>query len=447
MISRTRALAELKAPRYTSYPTAPQFSAAITSEHYESWLSALAKSAPLSLYIHVPYCANLCHYCGCHTKAVRRRDPVDAYADRLVEEFALIGARTGSRRVGYLHWGGGTPSLLGAERIDELVARLNDTFDLTTDCQHVFELDPRYVTRDLARTLARLGVTRVSLGVQEFAAPVQAAIGRVQPFSVVERAVLALRGRGIGRINFDLMYGLPHQTIDDIRRTVGLAALLEPQRVAYFGYAHVPWFKTHQRLIDEAALPNALQRLEQAEIASSALTAHGYEAVGFDHFARPDDDLAVAARSGRLRRNFQGYTTDQAAALIGFGASAIGQFPQGFVQNAPDLGGYARAIAAGRPATVRGIAVSPEDRVRGHIIERLMCDFSVDLDGVASTSEVATDFRREREELTPLEAEGLVCIAGNRVTVTERGRPFVRLAAAAFDAYLAKSTARHSVAV
>jgi oxygen-independent coproporphyrinogen-3 oxidase len=446
MISRTRTLAELKAPRYTSYPTAPHFGPAVTADHYAAWLWALPESAPLSLYIHVPYCAQLCHYCGCHTKAVRQRDPVDAYADRLAEEFALVGAFAGRRRVAHLHWGGGTPSLLGAERIVELVARLGNVFDLPAGCQHVFELDPRYVTPEFARTLARLGVTRASLGVQEFAAHVQDAIGRIQPFDVVERATLALREAGIDRINFDLMYGLPRQTVDDVRRTVDLAASLAPQRVAYFGYAHVPWFKTHQRLIDEGALPDASERLDQAEAGRDALAARGYQAVGLDHFARPDDDLAVAARCGRLRRNFQGYTSDDAAALIGFGASAIGRFPQGFVQNAPDIGGYARAIASGGLATARGIAVSAEDRVRGRIIERLMCDFSVDLDAVADDG-IATDFRAEREELIPLEAEGLVRIAGNRVTVTRKGRPFVRLAAAAFDAYLARSRTRHSAAV
>lgn len=447
MISRTRALAELTAPRYTSYPTAPHFGTAITADHYAAWLWMLPRSATLSLYIHVPYCTQLCHYCGCHTKAVRQRDPVDAYASLLAEEFALVGARAGGRQVKHLHWGGGTPSLLGMERIAELAARLNDVFDLAADCRHVFELDPRYVTRELARTLSGLGVTRVSLGVQEFAAHVQEAIGRIQPFAVVERAVLALREFGIDRINFDLMYGLPRQTVDDIRRTVELAASLEPQRIAYFGYAHVPWFKAHQRLIDEATLPGPLERFEQAGTAHDALAACGYEAVGLDHFARPDDDLAVAARSGRLRRNFQGYTPDDADALIGLGASAIGRFPQGFVQNAPDIGGYARAIASGRFATARGIAISAEDRVRGRIIEQLMCNFSVDLDAVADESDIAIDFGAERDELAPLEADGLLRIEGKRVTVTQSGRPFVRLAASAFDAYLVKSRARHSVAV
>jgi oxygen-independent coproporphyrinogen III oxidase len=447
MTSPLRALAELKAPRYTSYPTAAHFGTAITAADYAVWLSRLPEPAPLSLYIHVPFCTDLCRYCGCHTKAVHQRAPVEAYAGLLAAEIALIGGRIGGRAVKHLHWGGGTPSLLGVERIADLVARLNDRFDFAAGCEHVFELDPRYVTRGLARTLAGLGVTRVSLGVQEFAAQVQAAIGRVQPFAVVERAVLALREAGIRRINLDLMYGLPRQTVDDIRRSVELAASLAPQRVAYFGYAHVPWFKTHQRLIDEAELPGPAERLAHANAAHDALAACGYQAIGLDHFALEEDDLAVAARSGRLRRNFQGYTTDDAAALIGFGASAIGQFPQGFVQNAPDVAGYARAINANQLATVRGAALSDEDRVRGRILERLMCDFAVDLGAVAGDSGIAGDFAAERRELAPLESEGLVWIDGNRLTVTPKGRRFVRLVAAAFDAHLAASRTRHSVAV
>jgi oxygen-independent coproporphyrinogen-3 oxidase len=447
MISRIHARAEQRVPRYTSYPTAPNFSAAITADHQAAWLSMLPKSAPLSFYIHVPFCSYLCHYCGCHTKAVRKRTPIDVYADRLAEEFAIVARCSGSRRVTHLHWGGGTPSYLGTQRIAELAAKLNDVFDLAPGREHVFELDPRYVTRNLAHLLSRLGVTRASLGVQDFTAHVQSAIGRVQPFTVVKRAVLALREFGIGRINFDLMYGLPRQSDDDIRCTVDLAASLEPQRVAYFGYAHVPWFKPHQRLIDEAALPGALERLKQAETARAALTACGYEAIGLDHFARPDDDLAMAARYGRLRRNFQGYTTDDAAALIGFGASAISRFPQGFVQNSPDASGYARAILSDRLATARGIALSAEDRVRGRIIERLMCDFAVDLDAIAGDRGIAPDFGPERDEIARLEAEGLALVNGSAIKVTERGRPFVRLVAATFDAYWAKTRTRHAVAV
>jgi len=446
MINAASALAEQSVPRYTSYPTAPQFSSAVGAEAYATWLSTLPSEATLSLYIHVPYCAQLCHYCGCNTKPVRRREVVERYAEQLLAEIALVGIQAGDRKVVHLHWGGGTPSILGAERIGALFAKLDEVFDLAMDCEHVIELDPRHVTSDLAHALADIGINRASLGVQDFAVHVQRAIGRIQPLVVVEQAMLELRRAGINSINFDLMYGLPGQTLEDVGNSAALAASLEPPRIAYFGYAHVPWLKPHQRLIDGALLPGALERLAQAQIARKALVASGYAPIGLDHFARPDDDLAAAARGGRLHRNFQGYTTDQADALIGLGASAIGRFAQGFVQNAPDIGSYARAIASGRLAAARGIALSAEDRLRGCIIERIMCDFSADLDAVVGGQD-GIRFDAELEALAPLAAEGLVRLDGSRITVPEKGRPFVRLVAAAFDAYLTKAGVRHSVAV
>ncbi len=239
------------------------------------------------------------------------------------------------------------------------------------------------------------------------------------------------------------MYGLPEQTAREVARSAELAASLGAQRLALFGYAHVPWFKTHQRLIDEAALPGLDERLDQAQVAAETLCGLGYQAVGLDHFALPDDELAIAAREKRLRRNFQGYTADDADALIGLGASAIGKLPQGFVQNAPDVAGYARAVAEGRFATVKGLALSDDDRLRASIIERLMCDLDIDLDAFGG----AARFAAEIGALRPLAEQGLLHIDGARVAVTEIGRPFVRIAAAAFDAYLAAGAKRHSAAV
>jgi oxygen-independent coproporphyrinogen III oxidase len=441
-------LAERKVPRYTSYPTAPHFSAAVGPESYAHWLGAVPPTATLSLYLHVPYCRELCHYCGCHTKMVRRTEPLQAYADLLAGEIALIARQIGSRRVGHIHWGGGTPSMLGAARLVELAARLRDTFDCCDVGEHAIELDPRSMDASLAAALGRMGIDRVSLGVQDFTPRVQDAIGRIQPFETVRRAVHLLRGIGIAIINLDLMYGLPHQTVTDVRRTALLAHALEPSRLALFGYAHVPWLKSHQRLIDAAALPGAQERLEQADAARATLVDLGYEAIGLDHFAVPHDGLAVAARNGRLRRNFQGYTTDAADALIGFGASAIGRLPQGFVQNAAAVGAYAAALRSGKHATARGIVLSEEDRVRGRIIERILCDFQIDLGMIdGATTESADRFAPEIEALAPLEREGLVEREGNRIRVMPKGRPFVRLVAAAFDSYLAAGKARHSAAV
>jgi oxygen-independent coproporphyrinogen-3 oxidase len=441
-MNKTLALAERNVPRYTSYPTAPHFSAAVGAAAYGDWLAALPGRATLSLYIHVPFCTELCFYCGCNTRAVRRREPVETYAERLIDEIALLGGLKG-RRLTYLHWGGGTPSILGPAWLETIAARLASLFDLSGLKEHAIELDPRRIDRSLVRTLAAIGVSRASLGVQDVSPHVQRAIGRLQPFDLVEQAADWLREAGIGKLNIDLMYGLPEQTARDVARSAELAASLKAQRLALFGYAHVPWFKTHQRLMDEATLPGLSERLEQAQAAAETLCGLGYQAVGLDHFALPDDELAVAAREKKLRRNFQGYTTDDADALIGLGASAIGKLPQGFVQNASDIAGYTRAVAAGRFATVKGLALSDDDRLRAAIIERLMCDLEIDLDAFGG----ATRFTAETAALNSLADQGLLRIDGTRIAMTETGRPFVRIAAAVFDAYLGTGAKRHSVAV
>jgi oxygen-independent coproporphyrinogen-3 oxidase len=440
---RTLAIAERNVPRYTSYPTAPHFSAAVGPEVYAQWLEELPREAALSLYVHVPFCNELCFYCGCNTRAVRKREPIDTYAARLIDEIALIGALKG-RKLTHLHWGGGTPSILGPQWLETIAGRLASLFDLSELKEHAIELDPRRLDRPLVKTLALIGVNRASIGVQDTAPHVQRAIGRVQPFAQVERAAGWLREAGIGDLNVDLMYGLPEQSARDVARSAELAASLDPQRLALFGYAHVPWFKTHQRLIDEAALPGLSERLTQAKTATETLEGLGYQAVGLDHFALPDDALAVAARQKRLRRNFQGYTTDDADALIGLGASAIGRLPQGFVQNAPDVAGYARAVGGGAFATMKGVALSDDDRVRAAAIERLMCDLEIDL---AALDGGAHYFAAELETFHDLAKEGIVTVEGTRIAMTPKARPFVRIAASVFDAYLASSEKRHSVAV
>jgi oxygen-independent coproporphyrinogen III oxidase len=443
----THLLAEQQVPRYTSYPTAPHFGPAIGAAAYEGWLAELPRTAPLSLYLHVPFCRELCLYCGCHTKATLQQAPIDAYAESLRAEIALVAERIAPRRVSHLHWGGGTPSILDRGNLGRIVDVLAAVFDLGAVREHAIELDPRHLDAALARLLAGLGVNRASLGVQDFSPHVQQAIGRIQPFGQVAQAVGVLRDAGIGDLNFDLMYGLPRQTVDDARRTAELAVSLAPQRIALFGYAHVPWFRAQQRLIDPAALAGPAGRLAQMAAARDVFLAAGYRAIGFDHFALPSDALAQAARDRTLRRNFQGYTADDADILLGFGASAIGRLPQGFVQNAPDVGGYARALSEGRLAVARGIALTPDDRMRGRIIAALLCDFEVDPQAIAAQFSAREDFTAELAALAPLAAQGLVQVVGGRVLVTEEGRPFVRLAAAAFDAYLRDGAKRHSVAV
>lgn len=435
-------LAERNLPRYTSYPTAPHFSSTVGAETYGEWLAALPRDGTLSFYIHIPFCTELCLYCGCNTRAVRKREPIEAYAQRIVDEITLLRNLAG-RELIHLHWGGGTPTIVGARWLETITDRLGALFDRSTVREHAIELDPRRIDKPLVRTLHAIGITRASLGMQDASPYVQQAIGRTQPFDLVRQTADWLRDAGINRLNVDLMYGLPTQTIRDVARSAELAASLGAQRLALFGYAHVPWFKRHQRLIDEATLPGLSERLEQAKVAAETLIGLGYQAIGLDHFALPDDELAIAANERRLRRNFQGYTTDEADALIGLGASAIGRLPQGFVQNASDLAGYSRAVSAGRFATVKGLALSESDRVRGAIIERLMCDLAVDLETFGGKGQFAT----ELAALLPLCEQGLLQISGDRIAVTEPGRPYLRIAASAFDTYLAAAEKRHSVAV
>jgi oxygen-independent coproporphyrinogen-3 oxidase len=449
MTSQIHALAERVVPRYTSYPTAPHFSNHIRSDTYALWLRELPVTARLSLYLHVPFCTEICLYCGCHTKATKSRAPLESYVETLTKEISLVGEQVEHQRISHLHWGGGTPSILDQRQLMGLLEQLNRAFDTTEIREHAIELDPRHVTAALVCTLNAMGVNRVSLGVQEFSADVQKAIRRIQPYEVVRQAVDTLRDGGIVDLNFDLMYGLPRQTIRDLSRTAELTASFGPQRIALFGYAHVPWFKAQQRLIDTSTLPGTLERIGQMETARETLVSLGYEPIGLDHFARSNDNIAVAAREGRLHRNFQGYTTDDADALIGLGASAIGRLPQGFVQNSPDRGGYSRAIAAGRLATAKGLQFSLDDRLRGRIIEMLLCDLRVDLDAIADDFALGAHerFQPEIETLQPLASEGILKLEEHRIVVIEKGRPFVRLVAAAFDSYLKDSRARHSVAV
>ncbi|GGH30701.1 oxygen-independent coproporphyrinogen III oxidase [Alsobacter metallidurans] len=441
-------LAEKSVPRYTSYPTAPHFTAAVDGAVARHWMGELPAGASLSVYLHVPYCRAMCNYCGCNTKVARRQEPLDDYTETLLAEIDVLADATAARRVTHIHWGGGTPSLLGPERLARLADKLASRFNLGGIVEHAIELDPRTVDPALAAGLARIGINRASLGVQDLNLHVQTAIGRVQPYETVARCVAMLRAVGVEAINLDLMYGLPHQSVDDVVRTAELSAGLDPTRLAIFGYAHVPWFKVHQRLIDAAALPGAAERLQQAAAARDALVGRGYDVIGLDHFARPDDPMAIAARDGTLRRNFQGYTTDVADALVGLGASSIGRLPKGYIQNAPDVAGWRRAVEAGELPVVKGVPFSVEDHVRAGVIERLMCDFAVDFGALAQAAYGHAEALDDAiAPLQDLQRDGVLRLDGRRVALTEAGKPFMRLAAAAFDSYLHAGSARHSAAV
>ncbi|MTI07217.1 oxygen-independent coproporphyrinogen III oxidase [Roseibium denhamense] len=445
-------------PRYTSYPTAPHFHSGVTSEIYADWLGNISDKDSLSLYLHVPYCRELCHYCGCHTKATRKDAPLLTYAKTLAQEIDLTVRHIHSAgKVRHIHWGGGTPSMLPRQSLIDLTGLLRVLFNVDEAVEHAMELDPRLVSADLADTLATIGINRASLGVQDFDTGVQKAIGRVQPYPVVKAASEHLRAAGIDALNFDLMYGLPGQNRKTILETVEKTLDLAPGRIALFGYAHVPWIRKHQNLIDVSLLPAAAERLELADVAREALLEAGYVSIGLDHFANPSDSMAVALADGSLKRNFQGYTTDQGEQLLGFGVSSIGKLTNGYIQNMPDVGGWRRAVEAGNLPVSKGLALSADDRLRGQIIEDLMTNYTSDLGQACKIHGMdLSDLSQSIGALRELEEDGLVEVnaqntGSTRIDVTESGRPYVRLAAAAFDSYLAASMAegkvRHSAAV
>ncbi|HXQ10044.1 MAG TPA: oxygen-independent coproporphyrinogen III oxidase [Caulobacteraceae bacterium] len=438
-----------RAPRYTSYPTAAQFTPAVDADVCGKWLSVLPTTKPVSLYVHIPFCARLCWYCACNTRAVHRRETISDYIGLVRDELALIEARLPARPVANaLHLGGGTPNMLSRDDLTALFGAIRHVFDLQPGAEIAAEIDPSQLTRQWVQAAAFHGLTRASLGVQDLSPAVQAAVNRPEPFEVVARAAGWLREIGVRSLNLDLMYGLPRQTTADVLGTLDRVLTLEPERLALFGYAHVPWMKPHQKLIDAQALPGDLERIEQSEAAAERLKAAGYVRIGLDHYAREDDELALAAKSGRLHRNFQGYTVDEAETLIGIGASAIGRLPQGYVQNTAEELAWRKAVLAGVLPTARGVALTDDDRFRAEIIERLMCDLAVDLAAIAArrgrtTAELAPAIER----LRLLEADGLVVVSADRLTVTEAGRPFMRAACAVFDAYLAPDAQRHSSVV
>lgn len=437
------------APRYTSYPTAPHFHSGVGPETYAGWLCDLAPKNTLSLYAHIPFCDTLCWFCGCHTKATRQYAPVQRYLEALGQEIEMTARMLPDGPcVRQIHWGGGSPTLLAAEDIEWLAASFRSAFALSKTAEFAVEIDPRGLDEARIAALVCAGVTRASVGVQDLDLRVQSAINRVQSAEMTASVIERLRAAGIASINIDLMYGLPHQTELSVETTVTRIAAMRPDRIALFGYAHVPWLKTHQRMIKEAALPSLEERFTQFQLASALLVEHGYRPVGLDHFALPDDPLAVAAREMRLRRNFQGYTTDDASTVIGLGASAIGSFPEGYVQNAPASGDYQRRINEGCFATVRGVALTDFDAARRRLIESLLCHHEVLL------SEIEEDFGipaaailPETGRLNELSEDGLILQDRERLAITEAGRPFVRAVCARFDDYLERGKARHSLAV
>jgi oxygen-independent coproporphyrinogen-3 oxidase len=440
-------LFDARVPRYTSYPTAPHFSGAIGPGEFRSWVRAIPPGSAVSLYVHVPFCRRLCWFCACRTQGTQSDAPVRAYAETLMAELAIL-ARLLPEGVhlSRLHWGGGTPTLLAPDLIAALAAAIHAVTPLGPGAEFSVEIDPNEIDDARLDALAAAGLTRASIGVQDFDPEIQATIGRDQSFEVTQAAAAAIRARGVTSLNADILYGLPHQNPQRIAQSVQKLLSLSPDRVALYGYAHVPWMSRRQQMIPSDAMPTPQERLALFEVARQLFRWDGYEEVGIDHFARPDDGLAIAARTGRLRRNFQGYTDDHAAVLIGLGASAISRFPQGYVQNMPGTGDYTRAIRAGRPATHRGHAFAGEDLLRARIIEALMCDFRVDRAPLFRDFDV-TPARLDAMLRQAVDAFGdMVRLDDTGLSIPPEGRPLTRMIARVFDAY-DQTRAQHSAAI
>lgn len=424
-------------PRYTSYPPATGFGEVDGESLWADWMDALPATPKVSLYLHIPFCKTMCWYCGCNTTIPNKSERIERYLDALKDEIRHRSASLpADAQIHHIHLGGGSPDMLSPDQFSDLMQEIRDVFPLAINAEIAAELDPRGVTRALARRLGELGFNRASLGVQDLSDEVQKLIHRIQPLSVVRQAVQNLREAGIAAINTDIMYGLPAQTVDRVEMTAHAVAELSPDRIAVFGYAHVPWFKKHQKAIPEDRLPGAQERFEQMLAASSVLETHGYQPVGFDHFAKPDDSMAIRTREGRLCRNFQGYTDDDYDVLMGLGASSISEAPGGYLQNQPDPARYAQSRETGLTSYVRGHQRGSEERRIAARIERLMCDFELPLEPGFDLASVAD-----------MQADGLVIVERDRLVIPRHARPYVRNLAARIDPNFIVRDQQHSRAI
>ncbi|MCL1561915.1 oxygen-independent coproporphyrinogen III oxidase [Parasaccharibacter sp. TMW 2.1886] len=423
-------------PRYTSYPTAVSFSDAIGPQEVADWLKALPPEQSVSLYFHVPFCDELCRFCACNTAVMRQEEARAAYGDTLLEEMHRIVALVGQGRVvRHLHFGGGTPTTLPETALRNVMSAVREQFRLADDAEIAMEMDPRHVPEGMLPLLAELGFNRISFGVQDLDRIVQETCGRVQSYEQTLACVEQARAAGVNGVNIDLIYGLPYQTVESVQDTARRVAGMRPDRLAVFGYAHVPWKQKRQQLIPQDSLPSSEERLQQADRIDRVLVEEGYKPIGLDHYAHPEDAMAHAYEAGTLHRNFQGYTIDSSPVLLGMGASAISMTPDGFYQNIPSTAAYIRALKEhdGLPVA-RGVFRTEEDRWRGKVIETVMCLSGVDLTPyIPSGQGLEQAFAEELEALRPFEEDGLIRWEGNRVSLTEKGGPFLRHLAAVFD--------------
>jgi oxygen-independent coproporphyrinogen III oxidase len=425
------------APRYTSYPPIPYWGP-VDPATVADWLGAprAAGEGSLSLYTHIPFCTSRCHYCGCFVVITPHQEPAERYLQAVHREMELVAERLGPHQpVRQYHLGGGTPNFISAEAMERLVAKARDRFRFEEGVEMSIEVDPRHLTPDSIRHLRGLGFTRLSLGIQDFDEQVQAGVNRVQPYAQVAALMDAARAAGFAGVNFDLIYGLPHQTRGRFARTVERVLTLAPDRLALYNFAYLPQAFPHQRKMDEPALPDPEEKLAIFLAARGLLTDSGYQAIGLDHFARHDDELARAYRAGTMRRNFMGYTTQAGTDLLAFGVSGISEFNGRFWQNQKKLVTYQRTVEAGHIPAVRGLLLDGEDLLRQAVVAGLFCQGVVDFQALGTRFgiEPRRHFAQELSELEPLRADGLVRLDRERLTVTETGQFFLRNIAVLFD--------------
>jgi oxygen-independent coproporphyrinogen-3 oxidase len=441
---------DVSGPRYTSYPTADRFVEAFGDTELRQWLAKRnigGISKPLSVYVHLPFCENICYYCGCNKVITRDHGRSSKYIKYLDKELALLAPLLGAdSQICQLHWGGGTPTFLTREEMTELMRVLNARFQRSADFECGIEVDPRHSPPGMLEFLAGMGFNRVSLGVQDFDPEVQKAVHRVQPEEMTRRTIAEARANGFRSVNLDLIYGLPKQTLDSFNGTLDKVIALDPDRIALYSYAHLPTIFKPQRRIQAADLPSAETKLQIMTLAIGRLTRAGYLYIGMDHFARPDDDLAIAQKQGRLQRNFQGYSTFPDCDLLGLGSSSIGKVGPTYYQNAKRLDDYYAAIDAGRLPVTRGIELTQDDLVRRAVIQALACHFCLSIESIelAYLIDFGSYFARELKDLRRLQEEGLVDVSDEWITVTPRGRLLVRIVCMVFDRYLREAQARAS---
>ena len=435
-------------PRYTSYPTAPNFCDKISNNIYTSWLKNLDKDKEISLYIHIPFCNSLCYFCGCHTNVANTYAPIESYVNSLLREIALLGEELRNKfNVSHIHFGGGTPSILRGAELWMIMLSIKKNFNILENCEIAMEIDPRFYKKNLTTILNKYGFNRISIGVQDFSKDVQTLTNRIQSFKTTKKIVKHFRENKISNINIDLMYGLPKQTVRTFSDTLKKIVTLEPDRISIFGYGHVPWKKKHQKLIGDGLLNNE-SRLKFYQLASRYFLSNGYEAFGIDHYAKKSSSIVQKAKEKKLQRNFQGYSEDSAEILIGIGASSISYLPKGYVQNIAQVDGYISSLKENKLPILRGHEFRAKDRIYGTIIKELMCYLSVDLNQVAEKFEKNINlFLPNVKKLQPFVDAGCVNFENHTLSIKPEARPLVRNICSVFDQYFKPEKNKYSFGI